>query len=67
MWTRLSAIAHAHSPGLGCQNAPPGLPVVMVTAFDDKRRRHAAEAGALQFLSKPADFDQSKKSSLNSR
>ena len=38
----------------------PGLPVVMVTAFGDKRPRHAAEAGTLQFLSKPADFDQLK-------
>ena len=36
----------------------PDLPVMMVTAYgDDERRRHAAEAGALQFLSKPVDFD----------
>ena len=36
----------------------PGLPVMMVTAYgDDERRRQAAEAGALQFLSKPVDFD----------
>jgi two-component system chemotaxis response regulator CheY len=31
---------------------------MMVTAYgDDERRRHAAEAGALQFLNKPVDFD----------
>jgi CheY-like chemotaxis protein len=36
----------------------PDLSVMMVTAYgDDERRRHAAEAGALQFLSKPVDFD----------
>ena len=36
----------------------PDLPVMMVTAYgDDERRRQATEAGALQFLSKPVDFD----------
>jgi len=36
----------------------PDLPVMMVTAYgDDERRRYAAEAGALQFLTKPVDFD----------
>jgi CheY-like chemotaxis protein len=36
----------------------PGLPVMMVTAYgDEDRRRQASEAGALQFLSKPVDFD----------
>ena len=36
----------------------PDLPVMMVTAYgDDDRRRHAAEAGALQFLTKPVNFD----------
>ena len=36
----------------------PELPVMMVTAYgDDERRRQAEEAGALQFLSKPVDFD----------
>jgi len=35
----------------------PELPVMMVTAYgDDERRRNAAEAGALQFLTKPVDF-----------
>jgi CheY-like chemotaxis protein len=30
---------------------------MMVTAYgDDERRRHAAEAGAHQFLAKPVDF-----------
>jgi CheY-like chemotaxis protein len=36
----------------------PGLPVMMVTAYgDEDRRRQAEQAGALQFLSKPVDFD----------
>ena len=36
----------------------PELPVMMVTAYgDDERRRQATEAGAMQFLSKPVDFD----------
>src|SRR5437667_7348515 len=36
----------------------PDLPVMMVTAYgDDERRRQAAQSGALQFLSKPVDFD----------
>jgi two-component system, response regulator, stage 0 sporulation protein F len=36
----------------------PHLPVMMVTAYgDDKRRRQAAEEGAADFLSKPVDFD----------
>lgn len=36
----------------------PHLPVMMVTAYgDDERRRRAAELGAVDFLSKPVDFD----------
>jgi len=36
----------------------PDLPVMMVTAYgDERRRRQAAEAGAFEFLSKPVDFD----------
>ena len=36
----------------------PDLPVMMVTAYgDDEHRRNAVEAGALQFLAKPVDFD----------
>jgi CheY-like chemotaxis protein len=36
----------------------PHLPVMMVTAYgDDERRRQAAAAGAVDFLSKPVDFD----------
>ena len=36
----------------------PGLPVMMVTAYgDDERRQSAAQAGALQFLNKPVDFE----------
>jgi len=36
----------------------PELPVMMVTAYgDDERRRHAAEHGAAEFITKPVDFD----------
>jgi CheY-like chemotaxis protein len=36
----------------------PQLTVMMVTAYgDDERRRRAAETGAVDFLSKPVDFD----------
>jgi CheY-like chemotaxis protein len=36
----------------------PDLAVMMVTAYgDDKRRRRAAEHGAMEFISKPIDFD----------
>jgi CheY-like chemotaxis protein len=36
----------------------PDLPVIMVTAYgDDKRRRRAIEYGAAEFLTKPVDFD----------
>ena len=36
----------------------PQLSVMMVTAYgDDERRRRAAELGAIDFLSKPVDFD----------
>jgi len=36
----------------------PHLPVIMVTAYgDDERRRRAAQVGAVDFLSKPVDFD----------
>ena len=36
----------------------PGLPVMMVTAYgDDERRRRAAAHGAMEFISKPVDFD----------
>ena len=36
----------------------PEIPVMMVTAYgDEDRRRQAEEAGALQFLSKPVNFD----------
>ncbi len=34
------------------------LPVFMVTAFgDDDNRRHAVDAGADEFVTKPVDFD----------
>jgi CheY-like chemotaxis protein len=37
----------------------PDLPVLMVTAYgDDERRRRAAELGAVEFITKPVDFDQ---------
>ena len=36
----------------------PDLPVMMVTAYgDDERRRRATEGGAVDFLTKPVDFD----------
>jgi CheY-like chemotaxis protein len=36
----------------------PELPVMMVTAYgDDERRRRAKELGAVEFLTKPIDFD----------
>jgi CheY-like chemotaxis protein len=36
----------------------PELPVMMVTAYgDDERRRRAAEYGAMEFVTKPVDFD----------
>jgi len=39
----------------------PELPVMMVTAYgDDDRRRRAAEYGALEFVTKPVDFDRLK-------
>ena len=39
----------------------PDLPVMMVTAYgDDERRRRAHELGAIEFITKPVDFDQLK-------
>ena len=39
----------------------PELPVMMVTAYgDDERRRRAAEYGAVEFVTKPVDFDRLK-------
>ena len=36
----------------------PDLPVMMVTAYgDDERRRLASEYGAVEFITKPVDFD----------
>jgi DNA-binding NtrC family response regulator len=36
----------------------PKLPVIMVTAYgDEERRRRASELGALEFLTKPVDFN----------
>ena len=36
----------------------PDLPVMMVMAYgDDKRRRLAEEYGAAQFITKPVDFE----------
>jgi CheY-like chemotaxis protein len=36
----------------------PELPVMMVSAYgDDERRRRAAEYGAMEFVTKPVDFD----------
>ena len=39
----------------------PDLPVMMVTAYgDDERRRRASELGAIEFITKPVDFDRLK-------
>jgi CheY-like chemotaxis protein len=39
----------------------PDLPVMMVSAYgDDERRRPASELGAVEFITKPVDFDQLK-------
>ena len=39
----------------------PELPVMMVSAYgDDERRRRASEYGAVEFVTKPVDFDQLK-------
>jgi CheY-like chemotaxis protein len=39
----------------------PDLPVMMVTAYgDDERRRRASNLGAMDFLTKPVDFDRLK-------
>ena len=39
----------------------PDLPVMMITAYgDDKRRRRADDLGAADFLTKPVDFEQLK-------
>ena len=39
----------------------PDMPVMMVTAYgDDERRRRAGELGAIEFVTKPVDFDQLK-------
>ena len=39
----------------------PELPVMMVTAYgDDDRRRRAEEYGAMEFVTKPVDFDRLK-------
>ena len=36
----------------------PDLPVMMVTAYgDEERRKYAAEFGAIDFLTKPVDFE----------
>jgi len=36
----------------------PDLPVMMVTAYgDDERRRRASELGAVEFITKPVDFN----------
>jgi CheY-like chemotaxis protein len=39
----------------------PNLPIMMVTAYgDDERRRRASELGAVEFITKPVDFDRLK-------
>jgi DNA-binding NtrC family response regulator len=39
----------------------PDLPVMMVTPYgNDERRRRARELGAIEFITKPVDFDRLK-------
>jgi len=39
----------------------PDLPVMMVTAYgDDERKRRARKLGAIEFITKPVDFDRLK-------
>ena len=38
----------------------PDIPVMMVTAYGDERRRRANDLGAAEFLAKPVDFDRLK-------
>jgi CheY-like chemotaxis protein len=38
----------------------PELPVMMVTAYGDDERRRANDLGALEFVTKPVDFDRLK-------
>jgi CheY-like chemotaxis protein len=42
----------------GIKQRRPELPVMMVTAYgDEERRRLAEEYGAIEFITKPVDFD----------
>ncbi len=44
----------------------PDLPVIMVTAYgDNERRRRADELGAIEFITKPVDFDRLKEQLRN--
>jgi CheY-like chemotaxis protein len=44
----------------------PDLPVMMVTAYgDNERRRRADELGAVEFITKPVDFDRLKEQLRN--
>jgi DNA-binding NtrC family response regulator len=55
-WRRFST--RRHSSFALIQERRPELPVMMVTAYgDDERRRRATEFGAMEFVSKPVDFD----------
>ena len=58
-------LSDINMPGMGglallreIKKRRPELPVMMLTAYgDDERRRHAAESGAADFVTKPVDFD----------
>jgi CheY-like chemotaxis protein len=58
-------LSHINMPGMDgltllreIKERRPDLPVIMVTAYgDDKRRRRANEYGAAAFITKPVDFE----------
>ena len=64
----VAVLSDIHMPGMDgpellgeIKQRRPLLPVMMVTAYgDDGRRRRASELGAVEFITKPVDFDQLK-------
>ena len=63
--TLLAVLSDINMPGMDglellgeTKQQRPDLPVMMVTAYgDDERRRRARELGAIEFITKPVDFD----------
>ena len=58
-------LSDINSPGMDglsllreVKKSRPEMPVMMVTAYgDEERRRLASEYGAVEFITKPVDFD----------